>query len=117
MNRFLLVALVLVSAVFAQEASPRTATAVVRMINVHADPSLPQIALPALFEAWKGVGLNSHLTAEQLVDLADRVGVTIQRAYEQVGSAVIVTHEIEILPPVNRQVDVRFRVSPAPAVH
>jgi hypothetical protein len=120
MQRFLLTVLTLVSASFGQDALPRTATIVVRNINVHTDLGLPQVALHSLFEAWKGkdVGLYTQLktTPELLAQAADRAGLTIQSAFAQAGRAVVVSHEIDIVPPLNRYVEVRFSVALAPSV-
>jgi len=117
MKRFLLVAPALVSAAFAQDASPRTSTVVVRHLTVHTDAGLPRVAFPALFEAWKGqeVGLYTELKTapELLAQAADRADRTIERAFEQAGRVVVVRHDIEVMPPLNRYVEVRFRVAPA----
>ena len=115
-----LAVITLVSVSFGQDALPRTATVVVRSINIETHSGLPRVAFDSLFAALKGqdVGLYTELktTPELIAQAADRAGLTIQSAFAQAGRAVVVTHEINVVSPLNRDVAIRFRVAPAPTV-
>ncbi len=118
MKRILLTIFVVLAASLGAQPSPsRTdGIVVVRNITVKGNRLLPTVFWETIQDALKesGVDLRTEwkTTPDKLAEIVSRADGVIQQVYEKAGSAVLVTHEIEVLPPMNRYVEIRFAVVP-----
>jgi hypothetical protein len=119
MKRYLPTILVAFAAALSAQQSgpPAERGVVVRNVGIKGTQQLPRVSFETIQTAWRenGVGLNTELktTPETLAEIASRADKVIQRVYGDAGQPVLVEHEIEILPPLNRYVEIRFTVTPA----
>jgi hypothetical protein len=109
---------VLVASLSAQQPSTNRANGIVfvRHIRVTGNRLLASVSFETIQNALKenGVGLRTELKTdpETLAELVSRADRVIQQVYENGGRAVLVEHDIEVVPPINRYVEIHFTVTP-----
>jgi hypothetical protein len=118
MKRLLPAILVVLAGTLSAQHSGAPAERVVVIRNIMVKGTQPPgVSFETIQNGWKedGVDLSTMLktTPEMLAELASHADKVIQRVYANAGQPVQVEHEIQILPPLNRYVEIRFTVTPA----
>jgi hypothetical protein len=96
--------------------APPLGGSVVRNIMVKGTQQRSGVSFETIRDGWKEDGFDLtelKTTPDTLAELVSRADRVIQRVYADAGQPVQVEHGIEILPPLNRYVEIRFTVTPA----